>query len=444
MCRVHVVQQNRHHLPLLLGMGCGPSKVAPDSSSVTFSPTSSRCHFKKRYQVNYLIGRGVSSCVAHATDKANKRTVALKRINLTTESEFVSLEELAELSVNELRTFKRIGSRPFVVSLHAAFHSHSSCYLAMDYLGGGDLRRYLKSQGCLDEECVTYVIGCIGSALHHIHSQGVVHRDLKPENIAFDLTGRPYLTDFGISVVSSEDNPIPICRSSSGTLEYMAPETLTPTHFHSHQSDFWSLGVVAYEMLFQHRPFQKHCPIPMVQFCFDEYSAMWADLVLVPLPQGSPFLDLETCFMKSSADKHHGRAVDLDSLLVPLPSSNGPVSNELSLMLNGLLDVRIHERLGNVNKYCHFSDHCLFHKHQFVLSQLHRMSSPLSPSVQHHTPCSASIFGALEFDDELNLPFSDQIRENLSEFNFLRSKEAEGPAGDYCTPTSRIRTESIP
>jgi serine/threonine protein kinase len=422
-------------------MGGGFSNVAPKAYEVS-------CDFNK-YQINYRIGRGVSSCVAHATDKANGGYVALKRINLTTISTLFSLEQLAELSMNELRTFKRVGTHPFVVSLHAAFHSHSSCYLAMDYLGGRDLRRYLKKQGRLDEKCVTYIIGCIGSALHHLHCQGVVHRDLKPENIAFDLMGRPYLTDFGISVVSSEGNPIPICNSSSGTMVYMAPETLTPTHLHSHQSDFWSLGVLAYELLFQQRPFNEHCPIPFVQFCADEYSPMWTNLVSLPI--ASPLIDFETTFIESKqqlvVNKSHREAVDLDSFLVPFPENIDPisVSEEFSSMLNGLLNVRIHERLGNVNKYSQFSDHPLFRKHQFVLSQLHRIFSPLSSSMEEHYPSSASILGAVEFDDEADLPFSDDLREILSEFHFLRPKVT---TGDNCSsrtaPTARLRTESVP
>jgi serine/threonine-protein kinase len=101
----------------------------------------------------------------------------------------------------------------------------------MDYLDGGDLRNLMKSQGQLDEKDVCYILGCIGSALHHMHVRGVIHRDVKPENIGLSLNGRPYLTDFGISMVcdnihnrTSIPIPIPISESSSGTLPYLAPE----------------------------------------------------------------------------------------------------------------------------------------------------------------------------------------------------------------------------
>jgi serine/threonine protein kinase len=407
-------------------------------SSVAQNVHAPLCVMKKRYQINYFIGRGASSIVAHATDQENNIPVALKRVDLTTPSSLLfSLEQLAELSVNELRTFKRIGTRPFIVSLHAAFHSNSSCYMAMDYLGGGDLRRYLKKQGSrssgsgsgMDEECVTYVVGCIGSALHHLHSQGVIHRDLKPENIALDLFGRPYLTDFGISLVSSGDNPIPICNSSSGTMAYLAPEVLTPSHLHSHQSDFWSLGVVAYELLFQQRPFKKHCPIPSVRFSADEYSSMWTDLL--SLSSTSPLVDFETILMKTKQQQPtphmqtsaRGGLPNFRVLLSPTPSPEISLSDELSSMLNGLLDVRIHERLGNVNKYCQFSDHCLFQKHRFELNQLHRISSPLCASVEKLLSSPASIIAAdALFDDEAECHFSPAVRNQLSEFHFLRSK----------------------
>jgi serine/threonine protein kinase len=391
---------------------------------------------KKRYRVNYVIGRGATSSVVNATDQINDLPVALKRINFTKSCASLSKKSLdaAEVSLDELRTFKRIGSRPFIVSLHAAYRFQSSCYMAMDYLGGGDLRRYLqKTQKTMNEESVAYLVGCLGSALHHLHSRGVIHRDLKPENICFDLIGRPFLTDFGISTVSSDDNPIPICSSSSGTLAYLAPEVLTPTSHHSYQSDFWSLGVIAYELLAGHRPFLKHCPLPFIQFSVNEYSSMWNELLY--LATASPFVDFDSIYCKSKKCNHPpvfpGEDLRLnedgstpDSLTVPLPL----LSDEFASLLNGLLDVRIPERLGNLNKFSEFSEHSLFLKHDYLFHNLHQLASPFSPFIEPLSPSSLSVLDSDAFDNEVDSPpLSTEMNLKLSEFHFIRSKSPTKP-----------------
>jgi serine/threonine protein kinase len=402
---------------------------------------------KDRYHVNYIIGHGASSCVVQALDQLHDDLpVALKCIpfDVTSSSSF-SLEHTVELSLDELKTFKRIGFHPFIVTLHSAFRYKSSCYLAMDYLGGGDLRRYLKLHQTLSEESVAYLLGCIGSALHFLHSQGVIHRDLKPENIAFDLLGRPYLTDFGISAISSDTNPIPISSSSSGTLAYLAPEVLTPTNFHSYQSDFWSLGVIAYELIFQHRPFQKHCPIPMIQFSANEYFSMWTQLH--SQATSSPSIDFENIYYNSpkissqtllpfpSFSLHlHDDGTLPHQLQIPLPPHSREVSKEFMSMLRGLLDVRIPSRLGNYLKFFEFSNHSFFHKYHFLISStshsppLHQIPSPfaslIDPLTPSSFPSSAASAAACRHGDggDGDVKFSSDMEQKLLQFYFIRSK----------------------
>lgn len=178
---------------------------------------------------------------------------------------------------NNINNFNNFNHN-FIVTLHSAFRHQSCCYLVMDCMSGGDLRHFLKINGPLNEQSVIYIVSCVGSALFHCHSRGVLHRDIKPENIGLDVLGRPYLMDFGISVVSSLENPIPLCESSSGTLPYLAPEVLSSGNCHSYQADYWSLGVMAYELLFNCRPFSRHCPLHSIQFVSNEYGRMWMEL----------------------------------------------------------------------------------------------------------------------------------------------------------------------
>ncbi len=220
-------------------------------SSSFSSPSSSHPSSKKLFnelEIDSIIGEGGFSTVYGGRHKETKTKIAVKRINimkyLPTQTQSQSQSQLPQIKEGcreilvELNAFKRIGHHDFIVTLHSAFRHNVCCYLVMDCLGGGDLRHFMRINGSLSEQSVVYIVGCIGSALHHIHERGVIHRDVKPENIGLDTLGRPYLTDFGISLVSNTNNPIPLCESSSGTLPYLAPEVLAPGNCHSYQSDY--------------------------------------------------------------------------------------------------------------------------------------------------------------------------------------------------------------
>ena len=88
-------------------------------------------------------------------------------------------------------------------------------------------------------------------ALGFLHQNNIAHRDLKPENVLIDADGFLAITDFGVSkVIKPRDNSKTLC----GTLEYMAPEILDKTG-HSPSVDWWSLGILTYEMVFGRTPY---------------------------------------------------------------------------------------------------------------------------------------------------------------------------------------------
>lgn len=144
-------------------------------------------------------------------------------------------------------------SHPFIVRLHYAFQTEGKLYLILDFLQGGDLFSRLAKEVMFTEEDVTFYMAELILALEHLHSIGIVYRDLKPENILLDSAGHISLTDFGLSKESLDDSQM--TYSFCGTIEYMAPEVVN-RRGHSVAADWWSLGVLMFEMLTGNLPFQ--------------------------------------------------------------------------------------------------------------------------------------------------------------------------------------------
>ncbi|XP_049451361.1 ribosomal protein S6 kinase alpha-1 isoform X3 [Epinephelus fuscoguttatus] len=144
-------------------------------------------------------------------------------------------------------------NHPFVVKLHYAFQTEGKLYLILDFLRGGDLFTRLSKEVMFTEEDVKFYLAELALGLDHLHSLGIIYRDLKPENILLDEEGHIKLTDFGLckEAIDHEKKAYSFC----GTVEYMAPEVVN-RQGHDHSADWWSFGVLMFEMLTGALPFQ--------------------------------------------------------------------------------------------------------------------------------------------------------------------------------------------
>ncbi|XP_060572640.1 ribosomal protein S6 kinase alpha-1-like isoform X2 [Ruditapes philippinarum] len=144
-------------------------------------------------------------------------------------------------------------NHPYIVKLHYAFQTEGKLYLILEFLRGGDLFTRLSKEVMFTEEDVKFYLAELALALDHLHRVGIVYRDLKPENILLDSDGHIKLTDFGLSKESlfQDKKTYSFC----GTVEYMAPEVVNRKG-HGTAADWWSYGVLMFEMLTGALPFQ--------------------------------------------------------------------------------------------------------------------------------------------------------------------------------------------
>ncbi|XP_020664229.2 ribosomal protein S6 kinase alpha-2 isoform X2 [Pogona vitticeps] len=144
-------------------------------------------------------------------------------------------------------------NHPFIVKLHYAFQTEGKLYLILDFLRGGDLFTRLSKEVMFTEEDVKFYLAELALALDHLHVLGIIYRDLKPENILLDEEGHIKITDFGLSkeAIDHDKRAYSFC----GTIEYMAPEVVN-RRGHTQSADWWSFGVLMFEMLTGSLPFQ--------------------------------------------------------------------------------------------------------------------------------------------------------------------------------------------
>jgi serine/threonine-protein kinase len=205
-----------------------------------------------RYEIERELGKGAMGAVYLGKDPKISRTVAIKTMALSQEFEDDELEEVKERFFREAETAGRL-THPNIVTIFDAGDEHDLAYIAMEFLKGDDLSKYVKKDSLLPMKQVLSLIQRSADGIDYAHQHNVVHRDIKPANIMWDPDSDIVkITDFGIARIT--DSSKTKTGMVLGTPSYMSPEQLAGKKV-TGQSDIFSLGVMLFQMVTGKLPF---------------------------------------------------------------------------------------------------------------------------------------------------------------------------------------------
>ncbi|KZP31491.1 AGC/Akt protein kinase [Athelia psychrophila] len=214
---------------------------------ISYQPTWGQSLTIEDFELTTVIGKGSFGKVMQVRKRNTGRIYALKTIR---KAHIVSRNEITHTLAERL-VLARVNN-PFIVPLKFSFQSEQKLYLVLAFVNGGELFHHLQREQRFNEERSRFYSAELLLALEHLHELNVVYRDLKPENILLDYTGHIALCDFGLCKLNMKDSDL--TNTFCGTPEYLAPEILNGQGYNK-TIDWWTLGVLLYEMMAGLPPF---------------------------------------------------------------------------------------------------------------------------------------------------------------------------------------------
>jgi len=208
---------------------------------VAFKPSKNTQLTIESFELLQVIGKGSFGKVMQVRKKDTGRIYAMKTIR---KAHIVSRAEVTHTLAE--RTVLGQVNNPFIVPLKFSFQNSEKLYLVLSCINGGELFHHLQKEGRFSEERSRLYAAELLCALEHLHAYDVIYRDLKPENILLDYTGHIALCDFGLCKLNMGESEK--TNTFCGTPEYLSPELLLGQGY-SKSVDWWTLGVLIYEML---------------------------------------------------------------------------------------------------------------------------------------------------------------------------------------------------
>eukprot|EP00794_Sanderia_malayensis_P019128 gene19129-21045_t len=236
------------------------------------------------FDIGKPLGRGKFGRVYLAREKKSKFIVALK-VLFKSQLSKANVEHQLRREI-EIQSHLRHSN---ILRLYGYFYDEKRVYLILEYAPKGELYKELTKRLKFSEKISATYIAQLADALRYCHSKKVIHRDIKPENLLLGLKGDLKISDFGWSVHAPSSRRTTLC----GTLDYLPPEMIEG-RLHDEKVDLWSLGVLCYEFLVGHPPFETkthddtYALISKVKYRFPEHVSQLARDLIGRLLQHCP------------------------------------------------------------------------------------------------------------------------------------------------------------
>ncbi|HEW9279861.1 TPA: serine/threonine-protein kinase StkP [Streptococcus pneumoniae] len=265
--------------------------------------------FAGRYRIVKQIGRGGMAYVYLAKDLIlDGEEVAVKVLRTNYQTDPIAVARFQR----EARAMADL-DHPHIVRITDIGEEDGQQYLAMEYVAGLDLKRYIKEHYPLSNEEAVRIMGQILLAMRLAHTRGIVHRDLKPQNILLTPDGTAKVTDFGIAVAFAETS-LTQTNSMLGSVHYLSPEQARGSKA-TVQSDIYAMGIIFYEMLTGHIPYDGDSAVTIALQHFQKpLPSVIAENPSVPQA-------LENVIIKATAKKLTNRYRSVSEMYVDLSSS---------------------------------------------------------------------------------------------------------------------------